>query len=238
MSADRGEDRSAASTGGEARGATNQLTSKRSLVIVGAIAVILLVAANTRTWVSGTVTDAVLQSAHTDASGSKAAPALLAAALVGAAAVLATLTTGRITRWIAAVITLIAGVVAVIATLAAIRKPVQTLGDVATTMTGHTGDRKVTADLTVWPWVALLGGVLLVLAGVLAIVGARAWSGLSSRYDAPGKKPARKKSDWDLLSEGEDPTDRPDDPADSADHEDPSDHSSGSDTIDERRSSD
>jgi hypothetical protein len=74
----------------------------------------------------------------------------------------------------------------------------------------------------------------------LAIIGARTWSGLSSRYDAPGKAPARTRSDWDLLSEGEDPTDRADDSADSAesaDGEDPSDLSGGSDTIDERRSS-
>ena len=77
MSADRAEDRSEARarTGGEGRGATAGMSSKRNVLLVGAVAVILMVAANTRTWVSGTVTDAVLQSAHTDASGSKAAPA-------------------------------------------------------------------------------------------------------------------------------------------------------------------
>ena len=65
------------------------MIGKRSVLLTGALAVILLVAANTRTWVNGSVTDAVLQGAHTAASGSKASPALLAAALVGAAAVLA-----------------------------------------------------------------------------------------------------------------------------------------------------
>lgn len=197
------------------------MNSKRSVLLVGALAVILLIAANTRTWVSGSVTDAVLQHARTTASGGKAAPALLASTLVGAAAVLATLTTGRVARWIAAVITFLAGVVCVVATVLAVRNPARTLGDVATTMTGHTGDRTVAASLTIWPWVALLGGVLLVLTGVLAIVGARTWSGLSSRYDAPGTAPARSRSDWDMLSEGEDPTDLPD----------------GSDTIDERHRS-
>ncbi|WP_158607709.1 Trp biosynthesis-associated membrane protein [Flexivirga caeni] len=195
------------------------LTSKRSVLIVGALAVILLVVANGRTWVSGTVTDAVLRHAHTTASGSKAAPALLATALVGAAAVLATLTTGRMPRWIAAVLTLLAGVVSVIAALAAVRNPARTIGDIATSMTGHTGDRTVDTSLTIWPWVAVFGGILLALTGVLAIAGVRSWSGLSSRYDAPGSKPVRTRSDWDLLSDGEDPTDRPD----------------GSDTIDERR---
>ncbi|WP_446663457.1 Trp biosynthesis-associated membrane protein [Flexivirga sp. B27] len=198
------------------------MTSKRSVIIVGAIAVILMVAANTRTWVSGTVTDAVLRGAQTDASGGTAAPALLAAALVGAAAVLATLTTGRVPRWIAAVITLVAGVVAAVAVIVVVRDPVTTLADVATTMTGHTGDRKVSADLTIWPWVALLGAVLLMLTGVLAILGARRWSGLSSRYDAPTGPKVTARSDWDMLTDGEDPTDRPD----------------GSDTIEERHRTD
>lgn len=188
---------------------SGSLGSKRTVLIVGAVAVILLVAANSRTWVSGTITDAVLQSAHTNASGSKAAPALLAATLVGAAAVLATLTTGRVPRMIAAGITAVAGVVAVVATIVVVRDPARTLADVATSMTGHTGDREVAADLTAWPWVALLGGVLLTLTGVLAVLGARRWSGLSSRYDAPGSAPARTRSAWDRLSDGEDPTDSP-----------------------------
>ena len=193
--------------GGEGRGATTGVSSKRSVLVVGAVAVILLVAANSRTWVTGSVTDAVVQHARTAASGGKAGPALLASALVGAAAVLATLTTGRVPRWIASVITVAAGVVSVVATLAVVRNPGRTLGDVATSMTGHTGDRTVDASLTIWPWVAVLGGVLLALTGVLAIIGARTWSGLSSRYDAPGATPARRRSDWDMLSEGEDPTD-------------------------------
>jgi len=197
------------------------MTSKRSVLLLGALAVILMIAANTRTWVSGSVTDAVLQHAHTTASGGKTAPALLASALVGAAAVIATLTTGRIPRWIASVITLLAGLVSVVVILVPVRHPASVLGDVATTMTGHTGDRSIDAGLTIWPWVALLGAVLLVLTGVLAVVGARTWSGLSTRYDAPGATAARTRSDWDMLSDGEDPTDLPD----------------GSDTINERRRS-
>jgi len=197
------------------------MTSKRSVLLVGALAVILLIAANTRTWVSGSVTDAVLQQAHTTASGGKAAPALLASALVGAAAVIATLTTGRIPRWIASVITVVAGVVSVVVVLSAVRDPAAVLGDVATTMTGHTGDRTIEAGLTIWPWVGLLGAVLLTLTGVLAVIGARTWSGLSSAYDAPGGTATRTRSDWDMLSDGEDPTDLSD----------------GSDTINERHRS-
>lgn len=189
----------------EARSRTR--ATKRNVLLAGAVAIVLLIAANSRTWVEGTVSDAVLENAHASASGSKAAPALLAATLVGAAAVLATLTSGRIARWIAAVIALLSGVVALIAVIVVIRDPSAALRDAATSMTGHTGDRELNADLTFWPWVGLLGAVLLLLTGLLAIFGAREFSGLSSRYDAPVDKPAKRRSDWDLLSDGEDPTD-------------------------------
>ncbi|NNG41222.1 Trp biosynthesis-associated membrane protein [Flexivirga sp. ID2601S] len=198
------------------------LATKRTVLLSGVLAVALLLLANSRTWVEGSVSDAVVQSAHTTASGGKAAPAVLAATLVGAAAVLAAITTGRIARWIAAVIAVLAGVVAIVATLVVIRGPKGALRDSATSLTGHTGDQAVTAHLTFWPWVGLLGGVLLLLTGGLAVIGARAWSGLSSRYDAPAARKAATRSDWDLLSDGEDPTDRP----------------SGSDTIEQPRSSD
>nr|WP_279672364.1 Trp biosynthesis-associated membrane protein [Flexivirga meconopsidis] len=185
----------------------------------GVLAVALLLLANSRTWVEGSVSDAVVQSARTSASGGKAAPAVLAATLVGAAAVLAAITTGRVARWIAAVIAVLAGVIAIVATIVVIRGPESTLRDSATSLTGHTGDQTVTASLTFWPWVGLLGGVLLLLTGLLTVLGARAWSGLSSRYDAPAARAAKTRSDWDLLSDGEDPTDLP----------------SGSDTIDPPR---
>ncbi|MHB1472739.1 MAG: Trp biosynthesis-associated membrane protein, partial [Dermatophilaceae bacterium] len=56
--------------------------------------------------------------------------------------------------------------------------------------------------------------------GLGALVGARRWNGLSSRYDAPvaGRAPQldsaveggrRRESEWDQLSRGEDPTAEP-----------------------------
>lgn len=183
------------------------MTSKRNVLLTGLVAVILLVLANSRTWVQGTIQDAVLRNAHATAGGSTAAPVLVAAALVGAAAILAACTTGRVARLIAAVVALLSGVVALVSAIAAVRDPGAALRETATNMTGHTGDRQVAASLTFWPWVGVLGGVVLAIAGVLAVLGARSWRGLSDRYDAPSAAPTRKTSDWDLLSEGEDPTD-------------------------------
>ncbi|MGW2545360.1 Trp biosynthesis-associated membrane protein [Kitasatospora sp. NPDC001574] len=70
---------------------------------------------------------------------------------------------------------------------------------------GHTG----------WPWVALAGGLLLALAGLLTLRFGRGWPAMGSRYEAPtGKAPVSRKSAaaespadlWKALDRGEDPT--------------------------------
>src|SRR5699024_10705648 len=78
------------------------VTSKRTVVAVAALGVILLVVSGSQDWVSGVVHDAVLADADVSLRGSKVAPACIGAAFVGAAAVLAALTTGRVARWFAA----------------------------------------------------------------------------------------------------------------------------------------
>jgi len=62
-----------------------------------------------------------------------------------------------------------------------------------------------------WSYVALMGGVLLVLAGGLAAGRGRRWAALSGRYDAPAAQAARpparpEVAAWDALDRGEDPT--------------------------------
>lgn len=67
------------------------------------------------------------------------------------------------------------------------------------------------ASASAWPWLALLGGVLLALAGLLVTARGRAWPGMSRRYEAPGASAAAASSDpravWEALDRGEDPTD-------------------------------
>jgi uncharacterized membrane protein (TIGR02234 family) len=75
-----------------------------------------------------------------------------------------------------------------------------------------------------WPWLAALGGVLVVAAGVLTVLRGAAWPGMSARYDAPAGKrsaagprraaaaasaPAGQPTPadlWKALDRGEDPT--------------------------------
>jgi hypothetical protein len=104
-----------------------------------------------------------------------------------------------------------AGVVLVVRVLA---DPAGVLGPVAAARVGRTGSVESVAGATAWPWVALGGLLVTVLALATAVVGSRRWGGLSARYDAPGgdehvagPRGERVTSAWDELSAGRDPTD-------------------------------
>lgn len=63
------------------------------------------------------------------------------------------------------------------------------------------------------PWLAVLGGVLLLAVGLLVLVRERRLPRLGARYAAPGARPAPTDPDraaWQDLDAGRDPTDRPD----------------------------
>ncbi|WP_188284321.1 Trp biosynthesis-associated membrane protein, partial [Streptomyces sp. CBMA29] len=77
---------------------------------------------------------------------------------------------------------------------------------------------------TGWPLVAVAGGALLLLAGLLALRYGHAWPAMSSRYDRPGSRPSlrgraaaapapidpdRAEDLWKALDRGEDPTQTP-----------------------------
>lgn len=66
---------------------------------------------------------------------------------------------------------------------------------------------------SLWPWVALAGGLLLALAGLLTVRAGRHWPAMGARYEAPTRKAAAKPSAanspadlWKALDRGEDPT--------------------------------
>ncbi|MGI9825230.1 Trp biosynthesis-associated membrane protein, partial [Agromyces sp. Marseille-Q5079] len=118
----------------------------------------------------------------------------------------------------------------------ALGDPVAAVGPAVTDATGVAGSRPTaelvaSADPTLWPTAAIIGGVLVVVAGLLALVTTRRWPGSSRRYSAvrttdaetgepvhldevavPTTDERRQASDravdaWDELSRGDDPTD-------------------------------
>lgn len=126
-------------------------------------------------------------------------PALAWASLVGALAVVATRSRGRVV--IGCVLALSGlGVVA-----SGILWAVTGSSDLVVdgTVVGQ-GDRVVG-----WAWLAAAAGALVAASGVITAVRGRGWSGLGSSYEAPGGRPTAPVTDkavWDALDRGDDPT--------------------------------
>ena len=199
---------------------TDWLTKRRAaaLLLVPALVVVLL---GTRTWVTGRSADAVLAGRLLAVTGDDAAPGLVALGLVALAAGVAVLTTGRRLRLVSAVLLTLAALGALALTLSVLRDPTAALaagagpgstpGTVGGTPRSATG-ATTPGQLTFWPWPALVAAVLLTVVGAATAVAGRGWDGLSRRFErsaqeAPADAPDRR-SAWDELSEGHDPTDR------------------------------
>jgi uncharacterized membrane protein (TIGR02234 family) len=81
----------------------------------------------------------------------------------------------------------------------------------AVKVTGSSHPRVTDVAATAWPYLALVGGVLIAVGGLVAVYRGARWPGLSARYGAPGQV-ARKRDAgtprelWDAVDRGEDPT--------------------------------
>ncbi|MEO8517554.1 MAG: Trp biosynthesis-associated membrane protein [Dermatophilaceae bacterium] len=198
------------------------LTSKRLVVVLVLVSAAVILVSGSREWVSGTADSAVsagLGATVLHGTGSEVAPGALAAALVGLASAVAVATSGTVVRFIAACTALLAAILCGAATIGVLVDPDGALGSLAAAGTGRSGALAANGRVTVWVWVALAAALAMGVGGLGAVVGARRWRGLSSRYDAPvaddgfGGKGAKGKasapghdSAWDQLSRGEDPT--------------------------------
>jgi ascorbate-specific PTS system EIIC-type component UlaA len=131
--------------------------------------------------------------------------------LVGALAI-----AGPFFRVVFGVLEAFIGVAVLFSAVLAVSDPVAASGSAISTATGVAGDKSVAAlvdtiDGSVWPWIALVCGVLMLVAGAVIIVASRRWPGSASRkYQTTRLEPAAGErtsvDDWDALSGGNDPT--------------------------------
>lgn len=188
--------------------------AKVAAALLAAAGAGLILASVGRGWADATVTSPVRLSVHATGSSITSLPyALGLAALAGAVALFAV---RRIGRYLVGLVLLCAGLgtVAAVATnlghldgthLA--RAAEQTLGASGAQLSGVSN--------TAWPYITILGGVLVAVAGGYTLARGGSWSGLSNRYEvapaaasADPAPPAEQSTRelWDSINRGADPT--------------------------------
>lgn len=189
-------------------------TGKLFVVLLALASSLVLLASGGRTWVSGTVDDAVLGASRIDATGTEVASGVVALALVALAAAVASTTSGPVLRRVTLAVVALAAVAEGYVVARVAFDPSGALGSVAARSAGRTGTLETHSSATAWPWVDLVACVLLLVAAVGGWVGAPGWRGLGARYETPtttaGPRGQRVGTDWDRLDAGEDPTARDD----------------------------
>ncbi|MBK8867097.1 MAG: Trp biosynthesis-associated membrane protein [Dermatophilaceae bacterium] len=184
--------------------------TKRTVALAVLVPLGVFLLAASQVWVSGRTTDAVLGSATLGVTGTQATPAAVALGLVVGAALLALLTGGRAIRRIAGIVQALAAAGAVALVVPVLGDPSAVIGRRAAEVAGRTGSLGASGNLSVWAWTALAALMVLLGSSLAGAWSARRWDGLSARFDRfqpdqPDSRGARR-SAWDELSEGHDPT--------------------------------
>lgn len=188
--------------------------SRRSVVLTGLVAGVLLLASAMRPWVTASGLGDVSAMDQVEIPGTDIADTVTAMALVGLASAVAVTIARRIARFVIGLLMLGAGVLVTITVGRIIAAPgeasLPALGDI----TGTTAQAQHYA-LGPAVWAALAGGVLLMLAALALLVFSRRWPDRGSKRYARTRAPEEEDDGdvdpdefdlWDGLSEGEDPT--------------------------------
>ncbi|HEX2074022.1 MAG TPA: Trp biosynthesis-associated membrane protein [Geodermatophilus sp.] len=168
-----------------------------------------------QTWATATVLRRPPLPPATEAlTGGTLAPLVPAAGLLLLAAAVALVAVRGAARTVVGLLAALAGGVLAWSGLRALAAdPVATAGDALGPQTP--GSELAVAVHPAWPVLALVAGLLAVLAGGLVVVRGRGWPAMGRRYERPGTPaPARPETAedralaaWRALDRGEDPTD-------------------------------
>jgi hypothetical protein len=158
-----------------------------------------------------------LSGAEYAVGGDIAGGALLPIALASLTLVLALALAGPVFRVILGALDALLGVCVVAVAVWSLSDPVRASVPVLVEATGLTGDEQAFVDdiastvTTLWPYVGLAAGILMILTGVAIAVTSRVWPVSGAKYTRTRAESADGAAidDWDALSEGDDPTDGP-----------------------------
>ncbi|CAL9608766.1 hypothetical protein SUDANB105_05575 [Streptomyces sp. enrichment culture] len=190
---------------------------RRSLAIAllcGALGAAVTLLATRQQWSEGTATVAggafPLTAKGSDVTG---VPAALA--IVGLAALVAVFAVRRAGRLLVAALLALCGIGTVVSAVLGASDS-SALDEQAARVSGDTSATVHALSHSAWPYVAAVGGALILLAGLLALRYGRLWPAMSGRYErsgtprprraAPAVDPDRPEDLWKALDRGEDPT--------------------------------
>lgn len=166
-------------------------------------------------WAHGTVSEPIRVSI--DATGTQLSGLPEALGLVGLAGAVALFAVRRIGRYVVGILLFGAGV-GVVGVVASKLGHLDTalLTNAATQSIDGSTAQVVDMGNNAWPYLTILGGVLVALAGAYTLAVGRNWTGLSSKYDAPSTAESQSvegasaeptaRELWDALGRGADPT--------------------------------
>lgn len=203
-----------------------RLISKRALIAQAFICGVLALIAATQTWAAITV-DAGAGAQIFEATGQNQNAALSPVALAILAAAVALTIAGPIFRRLLGVLIAVLGAGSAWLAFAIMRDPVESASSGLTELTGLAGDGHaelvVAVAPSVWPVIAAVTGCLSGVYGVLiAILGGR-WGSSGKKYESTTSRDRARPierdriSDWDALSNGDDPSDELSNTIDSGD---------------------
>jgi len=154
------------------------------LLVVGSGLALL---AATQPWFSIQLTDTAEHATTVSVAGSVAAPALTALALAGLALTAALAIAGPVFRIVLALLGMLLGVSVLISAITAVSDAVAASASAITTATGVAGDASIrhlvhAVETAFWPWLAIVAGVVIILASAAVVVFSRLWPGPSRKY--------------------------------------------------------
>ena len=168
-----------------ARKATRAKTLAALLAAVGSGVVLVTIG---RGWAHGDVTQPI--TFKVTATGSQLTGVPYALGLAGIAGALALFAVRRIGRYLVGAVLALAGA----GTVYAVADRLSSLDQALHTQAGVQGlgsETKISnIDNSLWPYLTILGGVILCLAGIYTLARGRTWSGLGNRYEAPAGRQA------------------------------------------------
>ncbi|MFF1509903.1 TIGR02234 family membrane protein [Streptomyces sp. NPDC058326] len=193
---------------------------RRSLaaaLLLGALGATVVLLSAGQIWAEGTASVGG-GTVPVEAEGGTVTGVPTALAIVGLAALFAVFAVRRTGRALVAALLALSGAGAALAAVLGASDSAA-LNAEAARISGDTGAAVAGLTHTAWPYVTAAGGVLILLAGLLALRFGKGWPAMGGRYErsgapraarkAPTADPDRPEDLWKALDRGEDPTHGP-----------------------------